>query len=75
LPVIPKSQRIRLDPDAYNQLRKQVLERDSWRCQHCGSRSQLEVHHLTYRSSMGSDIEENLITLCNECHQRIHRAH
>jgi 5-methylcytosine-specific restriction endonuclease McrA len=72
LPAFPKKQRVRLDPDAYDQLRKQVLERDAWRCQHCGRRTQLEVHHLTRRSSMGSDTEENLITLCHECHRATH---
>jgi 5-methylcytosine-specific restriction endonuclease McrA len=72
LPAIPKNQHIRLDPETYDRLRKKVLERDGWRCQHCGCRTHLEVHHLTRRSSMGSDTEENLITLCHECHKREH---
>jgi predicted HNH restriction endonuclease len=32
----------------------------------------LQVHHLEFRSQSGSDQEQNLITLCAECHARIH---
>ena len=69
---LTKRPRIRLDPEAYRILRQQVLERDGWRCQHCGNRTELEIHHLTRRSSMGSDTELNLITLCHGCHQETH---
>ena len=34
--------------------------------------SQLQVHHIKSRSLL-DDTEENLITLCALCHQRIHR--
>jgi 5-methylcytosine-specific restriction endonuclease McrA len=74
MPAFPKPQRVRLDPETYDRLRKKMLERDGWRCQHCGSHFQLEVHHLVRRSQLGSDSEENLITLCRSCHQRIHKS-
>jgi predicted HNH restriction endonuclease len=32
----------------------------------------LEVHHIQSRSSLGNDVEENLITLCDACHSKIH---
>ena len=32
-----ESQRLRLDPKAYRALHRQILERDNWRCQICGS--------------------------------------
>jgi len=67
-----KRPRIQLDPAAYQKLCWQVLKRDSWRCQECGSRTNLQVHHIEFRSQSGADIEENLITLCSECHDRIH---
>ncbi len=53
-------------------LRQQVLRRDGWRCQLCGTRSNLEVHHQQFRSHSGHDSEENLITLCTQCHAGIH---
>jgi 5-methylcytosine-specific restriction endonuclease McrA len=53
-------------------LRQQVLKRDDWRCQNCGRRENLEVHHKRMRSQGGDDSELNLITLCSTCHERIH---
>jgi 5-methylcytosine-specific restriction endonuclease McrA len=39
----------------------------------CSVRSNLEVHHKEFRSQGGDDSEENLITLCVECHSVLHR--
>jgi 5-methylcytosine-specific restriction endonuclease McrA len=70
--IRPKSPRLRLDSESYHELHRQVLERDGWRCQVCGSMRQLQVHHLKFRSQSGHDGELNLITLCAECHERAH---
>lgn len=64
---------LRLDPVSYERLRQQILRRDGWRCQSCGTMSNLEVHHRKFRSHSGADSEENLITLCTGCHARTHR--
>ncbi len=69
-----KRPRIQLDPEAYQALCEQVLRRDGWRCQTCGSMTNLQVHHIQWRSHSGDDAEENLITLCSACHDRIHRV-
>jgi 5-methylcytosine-specific restriction endonuclease McrA len=69
-----KLARMSLDPKCYKQLRQQVLLRDAWRCQFCGSMSNLEVHHKQFRSQSGADSEENLITLCAGCHSLVHRG-
>ncbi|MGA3318461.1 MAG: HNH endonuclease [Candidatus Korobacteraceae bacterium] len=68
-----KSPRLRLDSTSYRDLHRQVLERDGWRCQTCGSMQHLQVHHLKLRSQAGGDMEQNLSTLCAECHARVHR--
>ena len=62
----------RLDPVSYESLRTQMLCRDGWRCQSCGTMSNLEVHHKQFRSHSGRDSEENLITLCSTCHASVH---
>jgi 5-methylcytosine-specific restriction endonuclease McrA len=62
----------RLDRVEYQVLRRRVLKRDGWRCQFCGARAQLQVHHLWSRAQIGPDIEENLITLCHRCHRTLH---
>jgi ATP-dependent DNA helicase RecQ len=70
----PDPSRLRLDPESYEALRQQVLRRDGWRCQSCGTMSNLEVHHQQFRSHSGHDSEENLITLCAVCHAGAHRV-
>jgi 5-methylcytosine-specific restriction endonuclease McrA len=71
-PIRPKQPRLRLDADAYQHLCRQILKRDGWRCQACGSMQQLQVHHEEFRSHSGDDSEENLITLCERCHGLLH---
>ena len=68
----PKADPSRLDPLSYESLRQQILRRDGWRCQLCGTMSNLELHHTEFRSHSGADAEENLITLCAPCHARVH---
>ena len=68
----PDPLRLRLDPESYEALRQRVLRRDGWRCQLCGTMSNLEVHHKQFRSHSGHDSEDNLITLCYSCHEFVH---
>jgi 5-methylcytosine-specific restriction endonuclease McrA len=70
--VGPKIPRLRLDPVSYEMLRQEILRRDGWKCQSCGTMSNLEVHHHQFRSHSGQDSDENLITLCTACHARMH---
>jgi 5-methylcytosine-specific restriction endonuclease McrA len=70
--IHPKAARLQLDPQLYESLRGQILRRDGWRYQSCGTMSNLEVHHRELRSHSGADAEENLITLCTACHARVH---
>ena len=57
----------------YSSRREAVLNRDNYTCQYCGKKhTRLEVHHIIFRSKGGADDENNLITLCKECHDAIH---
>jgi 5-methylcytosine-specific restriction endonuclease McrA len=67
-----KRPRVVLDPEEYDQLRTRTLQRDGWQCQCCGSSINLQVHHLTFRGRLGSDVLDNLITLCVDCHSKEH---
>jgi 5-methylcytosine-specific restriction endonuclease McrA len=67
-----KYRRQRLATKPYEHLRQLVLRRDNWRCQVCGSMSNLEVHHKEFRSQSGDDSEQNLIVLCTNCHSSLH---
>jgi 5-methylcytosine-specific restriction endonuclease McrA len=70
--TLPRRPRIQLAPQAYQKLCRQVLRRDGWRCQQCGSLRNLQVHHIQQRSQAGEDSGENLITLCSDCHDQVH---
>ncbi|MBT9164608.1 MAG: hypothetical protein DDT23_00610 [candidate division WS2 bacterium] len=53
--------------------REYVLYRDDHTCQHCKGKSKdpiLEIHHRVSRQT-GGDRPDNLITLCNTCHQKV----
>lgn len=47
--------------------RRIILNRDGWRCQNCGAKYFLEVHH---KKSEENDDPNNLITLCHDCHRK-----
>jgi 5-methylcytosine-specific restriction endonuclease McrA len=68
----PDPPRLRLDRTSYETLRQAILQRDGWRCQSCGTMSNLEIHHKRFRSHSGDDCEENLITMCAACHTIAH---
>ncbi|GAC1376559.1 MAG: hypothetical protein NVSMB44_45450 [Ktedonobacteraceae bacterium] len=58
-------------------VREYVLWRDGHRCQWCLGKSKdqiLNVHHIESRKTSG-DRPDNLITLCETCHDVIHRTH
>ena len=52
-------------------IRQTVLARAGWRCQACGVRRRLDVHHVMKRSQGGSDFDlEHLVALCRWCHDQ-----
>jgi len=58
-------------------VREYVLFRDNHTCQWCKGKSKdcvLNVHHIESRKT-GGDSPDNLITLCQMCHDLIHRTH
>jgi hypothetical protein len=70
----------RLIPD---NVRREVLRRDEYRCKQCNwshaewnpsDPRHLELHHITHHAKGGDNVMENLKTLCNVCHDRIHET-
>lgn len=53
-------------------LRDDILERDDHRCVSCGNEENLQVHHIIPRGSGGKNSENNLATLCADCHFYAH---
>lgn len=57
----------------YSSRREAILHRDNYTCQCCGKKNcRLEVHHVKFKSNGGTDDEENLLTLCEDCHKGVH---
>jgi 5-methylcytosine-specific restriction endonuclease McrA len=54
--------------EAWRAKRKVVLFRAGNRCQRCGERKGLQVHHLTY-DRLGRESLSDLICLCKNCHK------
>lgn len=51
-------------------IRKAVILRDGCKCMECGrTDTRLEVHHIKPKRLNGSNTMDNLITLCEGCHQ------
>jgi RRXRR protein/HNH endonuclease len=62
---------------AFWNVREYVLARDGHLCQWCKGTSKdrkLNVHHIESRKT-GGESPDNLITLCETCHDLIHRTH
>ena len=56
---------------AWRRLRREVLDRDGWRCQRCGLPGALEVHHRDHDPT--NNDRANLTTYCRPCHIETHR--
>ncbi len=63
------------DLKGFYNVKAYVLHRDGYTCQHCRGKSKdsrLHCHHIVFRSKQGTDSPENLITLCETCHEALH---
>lgn len=57
----------------YKKWRASIVERDEYTCQHCGSKKELEVHHIKnfyHHRDKAYDIDNGL-TLCKKCHIKV----
>lgn len=65
--------------DYWNTVKREVRLRDNHRCQICGRDYNLEIHHKVYSvngvSILGKELDylNCLTTLCEECHENIHK--
>jgi 5-methylcytosine-specific restriction endonuclease McrA len=54
--------------DIGEEVKRRVFERDGRRCILCGSSNGKPNAHFVARSQGGLGIEQNIITLCPQCH-------
>lgn len=55
----------------WKRTKAKILARDNHKCQICGNRGLLHVHHLTY-DRFSNENDSDLITLCPDCHDLVH---
>lgn len=56
----------------WRSLREARLKFDHYSCVKCGAAYPLSVHHLRYPPVWGMERLEDLETLCDVCHKKIH---
>lgn len=56
----------------WKQIRQEIIKRDG-RCTHCGKEHELVVHHRDLDKKNNTSI--NLITLCRNCHKKLHHIY
>lgn len=63
-------------------IRREVLRRDGYRCQACNwshdewnpsDPRHLELHHIMHHAKGGANVKENLKSLCTVCHDKLHK--
>jgi hypothetical protein len=53
-------------------IRAGIISSRGCRCESCGSKEQLQVHHLRYPKVWGEEKPEDLQVLCRKCHCAAH---
>src|SRR6056297_221512 len=58
----------------FENVKSYVRSRDNYICQACKAKKNiiLEVHHIIPKSNGGTNKVSNLITLCSNCHKKVH---
>lgn len=69
------------DRNIPDDVRGEVLRRDGYECKRCSwshkewnpsNPRHLELHHIEHHAKGGRNVKENLKTLCNVCHDKVH---
>ena len=63
----------------WENLKAYAKYRDGYKCRVCGKSkhkdgAKLEVHHIIRKADGGTDVPENVVTLCEDCHKAHHRG-
>lgn len=65
------------EQEGFYNVKAYVLARDNYTCKHCKGKSKdpkLHCHHIIWKSKNGTNTPDNLICLCNTCHDALHRG-
>lgn len=60
-----------LNSPGWRARRTRALRAADWRCSQCGSKREVQVHHLTYER-LGAERDSDLQVVCVSCHRDVH---
>lgn len=60
-----------LNSPSWRATRNRALRLANYRCQKCGGKRELQVHHLSYER-LGREWDQDLEVLCDDCHREHH---
>jgi len=61
-----------INSNKWKTIRKRMFKLRGKKCETCGSRSKIHVHHLTYERFGGDELDEDLLIVCSTCHEELH---
>jgi len=64
-----ESYRAYLRSPKWKEKRKELLEEANYECEDCGSKKNLQVHHLNYDNLGEEELGEDVEVLCKDCHE------
>lgn len=68
-----KSYSEKLKDPRWQKKRLEIMQRDEFACKNCGdTETTLYVHHQIYKSNPWDSPDEDLVTLCESCHEEEH---
>lgn len=56
----------------WQEIRKEKLKEAGYKCEKCGAKESLDIHHLTY-ARLGHERMSDLQALCRPCHRKAGR--
>jgi 5-methylcytosine-specific restriction endonuclease McrA len=62
-----------LASDTWEVIRKEKIEECGNECERCGETVRLQVHHRHYDMEFGKERSEDLMVLCKDCHNLMHK--
>ncbi|MDQ0917537.1 HNH endonuclease [Paenibacillus sp. V4I5] len=61
-------------PSEHQRAIRHAKERENHTCQLCGSKENVQGHHLIDYGFGGEASPDNIVAVCGDCHGKIHRG-
>ena len=61
-----------MESHAWSDIREAMLRKAGYKCFKCKSVHNLQVHHRQYEKEFGTENSNDLMVVCDECHNSLH---